>query len=325
MHIVPDAEIGFLGAPGQRQRYVTDEATYIKETDNKGFPNREPWPERVDIVFLGDSLVEGGGVNLDQNFAGLVAQRLPTQGVLNLGLAAAGPERQYRIYQRFGRALRPSIVVAGWYLASDVHNDERFHAWLREGQGTDYNNFRLHVFSRKKPAKNSEGSLPIKRLLNSRLYGMGQELLSRWRGKDAALQDSFRFANGEEIVFEKRALEFAAQAIAADDARIDALFTSLEQLRTLVLSQQAELVVMLIPSKEELYGPGGAPDGASAVARVRQRLQETNLPVVDLYPALRARGDVQSPYFSRDIHLNAYGHRIVAEQFVSWFHAHRRQ
>jgi lysophospholipase L1-like esterase len=309
-------------APGQRQRRKVDNIPYIKETDDKGFPNREPWPERVDIVFLGDSLVEGGGVSLDQNFVGLVAQRLPGKGVINLGLGAAGPERQYRIYQRFGRALHPSIVVAGWYLASDVNNDERFHTWLREGQGTDYNNFRLHVFSQKKHAKNSEGSLHIKRLRNSRLYGMGKELLLRWFGKDPALPDSFRFANGEEIVFDKRALEFAAQAIAANDARIDPLFTSLEQLRALVLSQHAALVVMLIPSKEELYGPGGAPDGTSTIDRVRQRLHETNMPVVDLYPVLRARGAVQSPYFSQDIHLNAYGHRIVAEQFLAWLHNH---
>jgi hypothetical protein len=88
------------------------------------------------------------------------------------------------------------------------------------------------------------------------------------------------------------------------------------------LSQHAALVVMLIPSKEEIYGPGDAPDGTSTVDRVRQRLHAANIPMVDLYPALRAGGTTQSPYFSRDIHLNAYGHRIVAEQFVTWFHNH---
>jgi hypothetical protein len=67
LKIVPDAEIGFLGAPRQRQRYRIDATTYVKETDGKGFSNREPWPERVHIVFLGDSLVEGSGVNIDEN------------------------------------------------------------------------------------------------------------------------------------------------------------------------------------------------------------------------------------------------------------------
>jgi hypothetical protein len=324
IQIVPDPELGFLAAPRQRQRRRSEDTTYVKETDDKGFPNREPWPERVHIVFLGDSLVEGEGVSLDENFVGLVAQKLPNQGVINLGLAAAGPERQYRIYQRFGRALQPSLVVAGWYLASDLNNDERFHAWLHEGQGTDYNNFRLHLFSKRRKT-NQKGSFRVKRLLNSRLYGMGQALILRWLGKDPARQNSLRLTNGEEIVFDKKALEFAARAVAADDARINALFTSLAQLRALVLSHQAELVVMLIPSKEEIYGPGSATDGTSAVAHVRQRLQETHIPVVDLYPVFRERGALQSPYFSRDIHLNAYGHRIVTEQFVTWFRNHSPQ
>jgi hypothetical protein len=141
-----------------------------------------------------------------------------------------------------------------------------------------------------------------------------------WFWNDPTVQGSFRLANGDEIVFDTKALKFATQAIAAHDERIDALFTSLEQLRALVLSHHAELAVMLIPSKEEIYGSGVAPHGTSTVAGVRQRLQETNMPVVDLYPVFRARGAVQSPYFNRDIHLNAYGHRIVAEQFVAWFH-----
>ena len=76
---------------------------------------------------------------------------------------------------------------------------------------------------------------------------------------------------------------------------------------------------MLIPSKEEIFAPGVTLDGTSVVGRVRQRLQEANLPFLDLYAALRQAGAVQSTYFSCDIHLNIHGNRVVAEQFVSWF------
>jgi SGNH hydrolase-like domain, acetyltransferase AlgX len=152
---------------------------------------------------------------------------------------------------------------------------------------------------------------------------MGHETVLRWLRKDNAMPDSFRFANGEKILLDKKVLESMTKAVPVDEARIAALFTSLEKLRVLVWSQRAELMVMLLPSKEEIFAPGVAPDRASVIARVRQRLQEINMPVLDLYPVLRERGATQSPYFSRDIHLNAYGNRSVAEQFVAWFNSHR--
>jgi hypothetical protein len=319
--IIPDAEVGFLRAPKQQVLIKTHDFTSLFETDDKGFANREPWPERVHIVFLGDSLVEGGGVNIAETFSSLIAQKLANYGVVNLGLAAAGPERQYRIYQRFGQPLQPSLVVAVWYLASDLDNDAGFHAWLREGQGMDYNTFRLKVFSKRRP-ENQRTSLHAKLLYRSWLYGMSHEIVLRWLRKDSAMPGSFRFANGEKIFFGKRTLESMTKAVPVDEARIAALFTSLEKLRVLVWSQRAELMVMLLPSKEEIFAPGVTPDGASVIARVRQRLQGTNLPVLDLYPLLRDSGATQSPYFSRDIHLNAYGNRSVAEHFVAWFNSH---
>jgi hypothetical protein len=151
---------------------------------------------------------------------------------------------------------------------------------------------------------------------------MGHETVMRWLGNGPAVQDSYRLASGEELLFDKKALGFVAQAVPADDTRINALFTSLEKLRVLVRSQSAELVVVLLPSKEEIFAPGITPDGVSAVARVRQRFQATAIPVLDLYPVFRERGALQSPYFSRDIHLNTYGNRLVAEQLVAWLHSH---
>lgn len=50
----------------------------------------------------------------------------------------------------------------------------------------------------------------------------------RWFWNDPTVQGSFRLANGDEIVFDTKALKFATQAIAAHDERIDALFTSLD-------------------------------------------------------------------------------------------------
>ena len=317
--IVSDADIGFLVFPEQRELITTRDFTYLRETDRHGFVNREPWPEQVEMVFLGDSLLAGAGVGIDGSFPRLVAQQLPDHGVVNLGVPGAGPERQLRIYQRFGVQLQPRLVVACWYLASDLHNDALFHAWLQHGQGLDYNSFRLHPAARRSRTPRRWRFSPRKLVSRSWLYGMGQELVLRWRGKAPPWQDSWRFADGTEILFDWEKLAFATTAVAVEQASIDALFTSLEQLQGLVASHDAALVVVLIPSKEEIFAPDVALDGTSVVGRVRHKLQETNMAVLDLYGALRQAGTVQSPYFSRDIHLNRHGNHIVAEQFVSWF------
>src|SRR3970040_816060 len=59
---VPDDEIGFLGRPLRHAAIETIDYSYTSESDEYGFANAGPWPERADIVFLGDSLLTGAGV-----------------------------------------------------------------------------------------------------------------------------------------------------------------------------------------------------------------------------------------------------------------------
>jgi hypothetical protein len=210
-------------------------------------------------------------------------------------------------------------VVACLYLASDFENDLHFHSWLRQGQGTDYNNYRLGF----RRVQDTRGTFHLGRLLErSWLFGMGQEIVLRWIGSHNRTQDGYRFADGIEVLFDRRNIEFAAEAVTANDARIEALLISLEKLRDLVGQHDATLLIMLIPSKEELFGITLSTGTFNIMARTRQRLQEAKFSVLDLYPAIQHGGIRQSPYFSRDIHLNEYGNRIVAEQFVAWFNRH---
>ena len=313
---LPDAELGFLVPPHLRKPVQTTEFAYVKETDAKGFPNRDPWPATTDIVFLGDSLIVGEGVGFDGQFSTLVEQMLRGRRVVNLGMPAAGPERQYLIYQRFGAALRPQLVVACIYAASDFSNDFAFSAWRQAGQPTSFNQFRFELASPPDPRPRWH---PGRIIARSRLIGMGRDRVERWLQGDRALPDRARFADGAELYFEKSILQFAVEETDANDPRIDNALTSLEKLRVLASQHQGNLLVMLIPSKEELFGVAPTTGAHNAVERLRQRLQQAQLPVLDLYAALRDSGKTQPPYFRSDIHLNQYGNRIVAEQFVSWW------
>jgi hypothetical protein len=305
-------------APNQQEEIQTPDFTFVRVTDSKGFPNRDPWPTQANIVFLGDSLIVGEGVGLAGSFPELIARMLPNQTLVNLGVPAAGAKRQYPIYQRFGAGLRPRLVVACLYLAADFDNDLHFQSWLREGKNTDYNNYRLKF----RETHETRWALDLDRLFErSWLLGMARELVVGWVAGEHRTPDRHHFPDGTEVLLYRPTIEFAAEAVAAHDARIDSMVNDLEKLRELVVHHDAEFLVMLIPSKEELFGVNASTRALNIVSRTRQRLEEAKFPVLDLYPAIQQGRARQSPYFTRDIHLNEYGNRIVAEQFVAWFHS----
>jgi lysophospholipase L1-like esterase len=314
--LVPDAEIGFLMAPNQEEEVRTPDFTFVRVTDSKGFPNKDPWPAQADIVILGDSLVVGEGVGVAGGFSQLIAKMLPNKKLINLGIPAAGPERQYPIYRRFGVGLRPRLVVSCLYLASDFDNDIGFRSWLRLGQNSDYNNYRLRF----REAQDKRPAFDLARLFErSWLLGMARDLVMRSIPGGNHFPDHYLFPDGTEVLLDKPTIEFAAEAVAAQDERIGAMVKSVETLRDLVARNAGNLLVMLIPSKEELFGVQASVRNLNIVSRTRQRLEDAKLPVLDLYPAMLKGGGSRSPYFSRDIHLNEYGNRIVAEQFAAWF------
>src|SRR4029453_11953510 len=103
------------------------------------------------IVVLGDSLLGGAGVGIDGQFPTLVGPALPIKGILNLGLAGAGPNRQLRGFRKFGASFRPRLVVSCFYLAADLDGQLVFDSWLRDGAKGDYNKYRLDRNDRQHP------------------------------------------------------------------------------------------------------------------------------------------------------------------------------
>jgi len=314
--VVADDDVGFLLQPHQKQAVRNSDYHYVKETDAHGFSNREPWPQQAEIVVLGDSLVTGEGVGIEAQFSTLIDRQLADQRVVNLGVPGAGPERQYRIYRRFGDALQPRWVVTCWYLASDLDNDTHFYSWIEDADGMDYDRFRLTYDRRLQP----QSRLSPSRLLNrSLLVALGREAAAAWFGESASMRLRRTFPDGTQMLFDQRKLPFVTTPVAAADARIERAFDSLDRLRQAAQRQQASVLVVLIPSKEELFGEVAEMPADTAMARVRQRLQAARIPVLDLYTALRQAGASQPPFFSRDSHLNHLGNRIVAEQFMMWW------
>ena len=61
----------------------------------------------------------------------LLANRLPDSRIINLGLIGAAPQQYSRIYETFGQALHPDLVLFCLFPGNDLADAGRFEGWLK--------------------------------------------------------------------------------------------------------------------------------------------------------------------------------------------------
>ena len=103
-----DPYLGFVYPPNHEGRFDRDDGgfAFTYTTDEHGFRNPSPWPERAEIVVLGDSMAFGYGVEDKEAWPNLWPSQLPGSRIINLGLIGAAPQQYFRIYETFGQSLR---------------------------------------------------------------------------------------------------------------------------------------------------------------------------------------------------------------------------
>jgi lysophospholipase L1-like esterase len=312
------AELGLPPVPMVDAVVEAADFTYTMQTDHAGFTNAEPWPSRVDIAVLGDSLLAGAGVGLEGQFTTLLDRRLEDRTVLNLGLPGGGTEQQYRVYRRYAEPLRPELVIAVVWVVWDIENTLRFDRWLAEKPGIDYDTYR-RSYGQARPRPRSSGwELAKGRLGRSHLLRAARDLLRP--SPPSRLAGRFAFPNGDEVLLSTREQWRLANGFERPDTpNLREVFVRpLERLRTEVEGNGGRFVVALVPSKEELYGAASFPEVLRAIQEVKPELEARGLPVLDLYPTFRARGMESAPYYRLDMHLNELGNRLVADELEKW-------
>jgi len=311
-----DPDLGARPAPLRNDTVRTPDYRYLATTDSLGFPNPPTWPRRPEIVVLGNSLVTGPGVGIEGQFSTLLARSLGGVGVLDLGLPGGSPAQQLRIYSTYVRPLGPSVVIATLWVASDVDNAAQFKHWLEEGSPPDFTAYRKSfgtTHGRMMPLKAVRDWLSGSYALRALYYGAGA--LARRGGP----QGRVRFADGQTIFLSTRAQTRLAEGTTRPGLDVQEDFIApLMQLRTDADADGARFVIVLLLSKEEVYGASAFPDVLTTVEAVRGRLHAADLPVLDLYPVFRDQGRSRPPFYKRDIHFNAYGNELVAHALEAW-------
>jgi len=273
-----------------------------------GFRNSWPWPAKVDIIAVGDSFTYSQNVDDDQAWTTLLEGVLPHSQVLNLGLIGGAPQQYLRIYETFGIERNPKVLLVGLFLGNDLADARRFDQWWQSGGRGSFVEFG-------KP-KDKPGIVGwIGRWLGKAfLFALIRELSDAYRSRRLLASNTVDLPGGERLQLVPSFLDWAAKSARPKDPGFLITLKTLESIHTLARKHQTHAVVLLIPSKEEIYFPLLGEEPVDLAASLIPELESRAIPYVHLAPYFRRRAAAgEQLFFQVDGHTNARGYAMIAE------------
>ena len=290
-----------------------------------GFRNR-PVDYFVDIVVVGDSFAFCFTEHADCWVSQLEAET--GMGVVNLGLPGTGSRSHQLVLRDFGSPLQPPLVI--WQFFGNDFNDDYGLAVSRgELEPLDAPTV--------ESGENVRGG-SIRDWLRGRsvLFAVAETVLTGQRHDLDAVGQQFedryeaRLATGEVLRFgqpyEPQAMDMERPS---NQAGYEISRESFEAARDLVANWGGQLMVALVPTREEVYSSLTAQAmGADLTAIQSARLAmlelcaDLEVPCYDALADLQV-ASVENPllYYVDDMHLNARGNRIFSELVHDWLSA----
>ena len=102
---------------------------YVATTNAEGFRPNSAGPP-YEIVLVGDSFLAMG-----EDDASTLSERLRAvsgRATFNLSRSWYGPYQYLELLKRYGLALRPKVVLLGFYAGNDIEDIREYHRWRRE-------------------------------------------------------------------------------------------------------------------------------------------------------------------------------------------------
>ncbi len=325
--------------------------------DELGFRN-EVVPEKAKVLAFGDSMTYGvmgpAAASWPRQLGGLMKEP-----VYNLGLGGYGPLQYLELARTHGSRIHSQVWVVGIYLGNDIidaynlaHDREAWRAWrLSERPKGSLTQFDII----------GAASAPPQRLFaaqrdwlarNSMLYGVGRAILGPLFANEPALDRRAREQNAADLnwswsdpassavntVFQPGPI-FAAQNLNTPEVQEGLKLTqrALLELKELADKRGSQMLLVLIPTKEQVYCPALAQRGVKLplaheklcgaerkmVAELTRFAGENRLALVDTTPALTQKVERGTQVYlsSRDGHMVAAGNEVVARVVSEAVHA----
>lgn len=283
---------------GDRNRFATNEQGY------RGAPLRVAKPQgHRRVLLLGDSFTEAIQVDQTQTFAARLTELAPQVEFVNAGVACYGTVQQLRYLEQTGLDLAPDAVLLQYCSNDLIDNIRRWfvgmgprpHARLTAQGAVEIVPIDL--------ADYGPFCLPLPVGDTARGFLWHHSMLYRY-----LTERVWQPARAREL----ERLDYAIGPTTPPEDRVTIQRLLLDRLATLLAQRGVAFGLVVAPLRSEVEDADAAPD-ADLLAWARDR----GVPAVSLLEPMRAsRQAGRSPYFARDEHWNATGHRIAAEHVV---------
>ncbi len=306
VHSIGDPDLGFVYPAHRKKEIKSLDFRFTIESDEHGFRNPSPWPDQADIVVVGDSMVYGWGMKRGSAWVGLLEESLAGERVITLGLPGAVPQQYVRFLEKFGLDLHPKLVIFGIFAGNDVVGAENFDHWLAKGSPGNYDVWRFFEGNVPRRAHGFPSNSHLLMFLKSLKKSLGMAYSARSVKTD-----------GGSIQLAPASLKRALAKTQPKDPGFRSVIEAAVTARILAEANGSEFLVVLFPTKEEVYLPLNGVPFPSLTRPIADVLERNGIDYIDLTESLRehaAQGE--KLYFKIDGHQNRNGNRVVAETLI---------
>jgi lysophospholipase L1-like esterase len=316
---IKDRELGhFIRGSFYKRHFAPDGKAYDISTNKLGLFDKEYNGENPTVLLIGDSFTISAVPYYGK--WGTVLEKKLNVRVIKGGVSAYGTQKEYILLRKLAPIVRPRIIILGHYI-----ND-----YVDDYIGIDrYAIVNGHLYE-KKTLDPQTGNVYRKH------FGGYAKMLARHH---IAL---FGFFSDKLDELATRHLNYRPEILEFDPTLgplfdpgkewtkrlYDVNFRNIMNIRRFADEMQAELVVLIIPAKEqvsgkkwkEAYGARPSYNRRLPLERILQFLEKNNLHFINLADVFEKEIQARPPgtdaeifFYENDIHLNNEGDRLVAD------------
>ena len=278
-----------------------------------GQRNLAPWPDNPDVLVVGDSFSYSQTVAVDDAWTINVDRAMTGSRLVTLGTVSTGPQQYLRVFETYGAAMAPKVLITGMFLGNDLHDAVRFERWLTESPDIDYRRYIL-------VGDRNDFFFWLKRLANKSYLAAVIRDYMLLSSRDRLFQgETLDLPSGEQVQLIPRFHLRTAATAEPGHQGFDLTIQNTVSLHEKAKAGGSNAVVLIFPSKEEVYGQFLEDDLPDLSARVREELAARDIEYLDLGPAFRDRArDGYALFHVVDGHPNERGYALIAETVFAY-------